>query len=1350
MTDLVSKALAVNLRATQVGNIILDEPAEWLLSLSKDYFGVNQRLKSFLEELFHPFVNPKAALKLMRASILGDLWWFCSHGESSEILKAILSFYRKLEGVCTKDEERQTLFLDYLEFMQSLCERDDIKARDEVLTLLESWIHQHLTIFIRLSSKARKGLVSLFNRCDDKDRCLNLLKFLLLENINFWTESLSIEDWLSSLSNPPDNLDFSTAPNHQFYESWQNRLKESNDIALMKEAPAFSEIATMHRDYIREFKDLSHRVQYIIYLLGLPGMKEMMDHLLWDLNHQLASLYEHLSVNEVHDMIDTVFAVLQTLREKHINIVLDCVLTIGKSILKGKHQALKKHITERITELGFTPPGEIKISEDWQIEADKNHIKHLRTLLELISVNPTENKELLAFTVINLSRYGVFISDTDLFQKDVSSFLNSNLEDTFVQSKHLLRQFPVFFSEIGAEGEIRDASTEIDELLFRGDRLIHFLRKQIHTESNNTHILLIEEILRYWVSLDPGHLQRIVPADVWEFLQQENKHTSEQSRVTREFLKSKNHTESSLLALSWQRVEQLFVGASEDLYTKRLKLLCYCHFLLKDKYNLDPYDIVKFLSRYAFFNNKEQNRLRTSLTRKDYDSSIRQMLGYIGRLNTQILDPNPTNAWENIYYKRHVAAGIPSMYGMYREPKLEAMGMVFRLESVIRRLFSSNIQQLTLTYINNKTMRRIMRILELYEYAMKQEWVFNEGFSTALNMLASVQNISNVSLAQYIDIFNLLKDSVTEIINEYYYRFYDNQLSKLHEYRDCDDTLCLRDKEIFAEEFYRDLLFNSFIVQGLDVFVTRILQSLNKMRLLFSKEDVVKLMSYDPDKLFFHLYSRNSRFENQVLLGSKAFFLKRLYQYEFPVPPGFVMTTHLFGHRDIINGHPEISLEFDNLLWKNLNRLERYTGQEFGNPANPLIFSVRSGAPLSLPGAMDTFLNIGMNDEITQKMAQRPRYSWTAWDCYRRLVQSWGMAHGIPRDEFDNVIGDYKKRFNITLKTQFTPAQMQQIVQTYKEVLEKYNVKFEQDLRTQFVNSISHVLDSWNTQRARLYRQKLHIADEWGTAVIVQKMVLGNLSLQSGTGVVFTYAGWSKESGIFLNGDFTLCSQGEDVVAGLVHTLPISEAERVQQQLTISLEKDFPNIYRRLYRYACQLIQDRNYPHQEIEFTFEGQKEEQLYILQTRNQVIHKSPNYKVIGPTEEPPVILGTGIGIGKGAVNGIVVVSEEDIAKYKDQKHPMILVRPDTVPDDMALLFQCQGLLTSRGGVTSHAAVTATRLGLKGVVNCRELVVNEDDSTLRIGSVKLKAGAEIAIDATGGIIYLGHYPLVNVQSLM
>jgi len=1345
---LYSKALSENLARTRVVDITLDDDSHWLLSCTESYYGIHNRCKNFYDEFFHPYSNLEATINLLRQGILSDLWFYAGLPEAERALKLILSYYQKLADLCQSFAQQNRILQEALELITLLCTHDGVSEVifQAAFEMLRSWHKQWSKCFIFNSKSFRKCLFALSSRLP-VDAC-SFLASVLGQNLDFWRESNDIVSWHQKVA---EECNFSASElsllaGAEYYDGLQSTLENMHSLEQLEDIPDFSDLAVYHRELTGTFQHLKVRVYYIFYLLGSPGMLEYHEHLLWDLNRQLADLYTRISEAEALEILDSVLYELEQYKAKHMTIVLDCLTSIGKTIMQHGNLRHIRHFQKRLLGFGFSTPGNIRINQDWQLEVDKTHIKHLRFLLSLISDNLPLNKDILAFLIISLTQGGVFISDTDLFQKDVSNFLNADIRSHFIQVKHLLRLFPVFFNEIGAEGEIRDASTSLDELSHRRDRLIHFFRKQVHTESNNTHITLACRIMEYWQCLDPKVLEGLIPEDVNLYVHAPDEATIKQSEVLNSFLTEHDLSLDSMLEMSWQRLQNLFAPKEQDLYLQRLKLLCYCHYLLMDKYNLDPYDIVKFLSRYTWFDAKEQNRLRSSLVRNDYDSSIRQMLGYIGKLSAVALDPKPSQYWENIYFKRHIAAGIPSMYGVYKEPKLEAIGLIFRLENVVRRLFTRSVEQLNLNYINGKTLRRIIRILELYDYAMEQELITNDAFSTALSMLRSAQHLANLSLDQYLDMFKLLKDSVSELINEYYYRFYDNALKQLTEHSQATGIT-----EMFAEEFYRKLLSASFLVQGLDSFITRIIEALAEMKQLFSVSDIPRVMSYDPDQLFYHLDTKNSRIENQVLLGSKGYFLKRMRQYEFPVPDGFVITTELYRQRDIINMHPDISSEFDTLLYKHLQRLEHKTGLRLGDPSRPLLISVRSGAPMSLPGAMDTFLNIGLNDEITLNLSKRKNYGWTAWDCYRRLIQSWGMAYGIPRDEFDTLMINSKKKYQVQLKTQFTDEQMRLMVEDYKAVLSAHQVFLEPDPFRQMYSAISHVLDSWNTDRAQLYRQKLHIANEWGTAVIIQRMVLGNISLDSGTGVVFTHADWSNEPGICMNGDFTLCSQGEDVVAGLVHTLPITEQQRQNSLVSTdtSLEKDFPLIYQRLYKYARHLIEDRNYPHQEIEFTFEGHYDEALYILQTRNQVIHKAPEYKVLDVEQAKPFHIGSGIGIGKGAVNGIVVISDKDIARFKDTGQALILVRPDTVPEDMELLFECQALLTSRGGVTSHAAVTATRLGLIGVVNCRDLVVDEAGSVCRIGITDLAPGDRLAIDATSGNIYLHHYPLQSVQSI-
>jgi pyruvate,orthophosphate dikinase len=275
----------------------------------------------------------------------------------------------------------------------------------------------------------------------------------------------------------------------------------------------------------------------------------------------------------------------------------------------------------------------------------------------------------------------------------------------------------------------------------------------------------------------------------------------------------------------------------------------------------------------------------------------------------------------------------------------------------------------------------------------------------------------------------------------------------------------------------------------------------------------------------------------------------------------------------------------------------------------------------------------------------------------------------------------------------------------------------------------------------------MQIANEWGTAVVVQQMKLGNMSENSGTGVLFTHDPASKQPGVKLYGEYTVCSQGEDIVAGLVNVLPLSkhQAKKAGSNPADSMEARLPHIYNKLYEIAKRMIYDLGFSHQEIEFTFESEKPEDLYILQTRNQDIRSEQNFQIFSAKRDEMNFAGSGIGIGGGALNGILAFDDEDLndfkAKYPDRK--LILVRPDTVPDDIGMIFKCHGLITGRGGATSHAAVTAVRLGIVCIVNCRQLKVDEENKVCRINDKQLKSGDEVAIDGHFGSIYIGNYPV-------
>jgi len=364
------------------------------------------------------------------------------------------------------------------------------------------------------------------------------------------------------------------------------------------------------------------------------------------------------------------------------------------------------------------------------------------------------------------------------------------------------------------------------------------------------------------------------------------------------------------------------------------------------------------------------------------------------------------------------------------------------------------------------------------------------------------------------------------------------------------------------------------------------------------------------------------------------------------------------------------------------------------------------------------------------------------------FLQTWGMFHGMNRDLFDAIMNSFKQRYGIERKIMFAPEQMKQIALSYKRAILDHGIDFKEEPFEQLRHAILHVFDSWYSEQAEIYRRQMHLSDKWGTAVIVQTMVFGNLHEHSGSGVIFTREPKSTSNDVTLYGDFIFGVQGDDIVSGLVETYPISEKQRIAEHRNskISLEEKFPEIYAELVKISEVLIYEKGFNHQEIEFTFEGPTRDKLYILQTRDMNQIKTQHWQRFKDNRLlHSSILGTGIGVNGGALCGRVVYSEEDIRRFRsaEPQTPLILVRPDTVPDDIGVLLQVEGLLTAKGGSTSHAAVTIPQLNKVGVVGFNKLKVYEVEGYAKIEDHTLKAGDFISIDGWSGTVYAGRHEI-------
>ncbi len=496
------------------------------------------------------------------------------------------------------------------------------------------------------------------------------------------------------------------------------------------------------------------------------------------------------------------------------------------------------------------------------------------------------------------------------------------------------------------------------------------------------------------------------------------------------------------------------------------------------------------------------------------------------------------------------------------------------------------------------------------------------------------------------------------------------------------------------------------------------------------------------------------------LLGGKGAGLAEMTNLGLPVPPGFTITT------EACRIFYENGEQVPDFIWQeveaHLRRLEEVSGKRFGDSSNPLLVSVRSGAKFSMPGMMDTILNLGMNDAVAEGLARLTGDRRFAMDTYRRFLQMFGsIALGIPKERFHEALEDLKRRRGVRQDVELTADDLAELVETFKAIIQQATgAPFPQDPRAQLRAAVTAVFRSWNNPRAQYYRKIHGIPDDLGTACSVVMMVYGNIGEDSGTGVGFTRNPATGEKVLY--GEFLPNAQGEDVVAGIRTPLPLQE-----------LERRLPDVYAQLRDIAEKL--ERHYRDvQDFEFTVERGR---LYMLQTRvgkrtaqaavriavdmvreglirpeEAVLRVDPAQveQLLHPVIDPAVRdqhrpVAQGLPASPGAASGRVVFTADEAVARAENGEVVLLVREETTPDDIHGMHRAVGILTSRGGMTSHAAVVARGMGKPCVVGCEALRIDPRRRELRIGSTVLREGDWLTIDGSTGEVFVGQLPTVE-----
>ena len=488
------------------------------------------------------------------------------------------------------------------------------------------------------------------------------------------------------------------------------------------------------------------------------------------------------------------------------------------------------------------------------------------------------------------------------------------------------------------------------------------------------------------------------------------------------------------------------------------------------------------------------------------------------------------------------------------------------------------------------------------------------------------------------------------------------------------------------------------------------------------------------------------------LLGGKGANLAEMTNIGLPVPFGFTITTEAC--RKYTEDGGVLSQEVIDEVWEHLAELEEVMGKKFGDNENPLLVSVRSGAPISMPGMMDTILNLGLNDVAVEGLAKKTGNDRFAYDSYRRFIQMFGdVVMEIKKSNFDAVFDGQKKKAGVEFDVDLTTDDLKEVIKGYKEVVKReLGREFPQDPKDQLLEAIKAVFRSWNNERAILYRKMYDIPDSLGTAVNVQSMVFGNSGNNSGTGVAFTRNAATGENKLY--GEFLVNAQGEDVVAGIRTPQPIAE-----------MKEKFPDVYAQFEKIA-NTLESHYKDMQDMEFTVEDGK---LFMLQTRNGkrtaaaavkvavdlvnegLIDKDTAVMRVEPEQIDQLLhpvfdtdelkkataVAKGLPASPGAATGQIYFSADDAAAAAEEGKKVILVREETSPEDLAGMAAAEGILTARGGMTSHAAVVARGMGKCCVSGCKDIVVDEAAKTMTVGGKVYKEGDSISLNGSDGSVY-------------
>lgn len=1365
-------ALQANLARTAVDVVVPAEHAA-LLEITAPWRGVHDATAELLREVHHRYVGWPQTLADLHRRATADFPYHDGHERGAEALAVVCDLYAKVVRDATPETVRGDAVRRWLAYLEKIVGGSgprlarNLPVVDGALAEVERTLADGPDLAFPASTGLRKLGQALVREgvgvaSGTLDVTRRVLRAALDRVYAGWLAGADPASWWREIRAEVDLAGVGIpefVPTHDRLRVARRRCADgAADPLDLPDAAQIVRWFMEGADIVAADGDhgqaLMGRLHWLMRVLEHSCLESAHETALREVSRTCSELLAEEATTHREDLVRDVFALLAARSFPYRHTVLGLIERIGRDVLRLGDPELSAVLIDEVQGTDFEYPGFSGFTEEWGLRANPAHVEAIRVHLRIAAENPVVARPLLAALVGHLRLGGVSVPDSALLPREVSALLAADIRPVYVPVKHLLRLLPVYFGEIGSEGELREASTHIDEVLHRHDPLCHFLRKQSHVECNPHLVDFVEEIARFWATGDSAPLRAYVPASIADDLDIDDPVYRGLHAAFR-VLVAQEGSVTGLLSRSPEVVRAALLGVPgvDSIDAEKAELLGRIWREIRRKYTLDHTDIVARLRSYGRIDAVLLTALEDALSRGDHLGGLDRCLTVLERLRSIILTPGESQPVENVYVKRHIAVGIPSVYGSYREERLDAVGLTFRMESLAAALCDRVMDVRNLPPDPRARLAIVAHWMGLLQRALRLDGFRARGVAQCVLMLEELLAAPAMAAPQVADVLRLLSRNIEALVRARILDPYEEPLRRVVSRMIARRLLpvpigATRGEAVLmrTEGLLRDLIASSLGLQRLDALVARTLREVD------ADGDVSPARPLSPPDLRTSVVDmrRPATGQGIVALGRKAYMLFELARLGMPVPDGFVLTTDLFPFREEFRVAGPFRDRLEKRVREEIRRLERVSGARFGDPGRPLLLSVRGGGPLSMPGMLTTFLNVGMTPPVAEGLAVT-RGAWAAWDAYRRFVQFWGMSHGLPRDLFDEAMRTAKSRSGVARKAMLPPGEMRLLALGYEKLVRESGVEAVGDPFTQLMTCIDFVQASWDAEAARLYRQETRMAEQWGTAVMVQAMVFGNLGPRAGTGVVLTSDPGRPTDAVELWGDFAVQAQGDDVVGGLVETHPITERQRRREgRGTVSLEKDFPDIHAALAAMTLLLIDEKGMNHQEIEFTFESDRAEDLHLLQARDAVLSPSAMVPAFMPTPALDASrLATGIGVSGGALSGRVAHTAAEIAQISARfpNDPVILLRPDTVPDDIALVLRAAGMLTALGGATSHAAVTAKRLGKTCVVGCRSLDVDERAARSRIGGHELRGGDLISISGLDGAVYRGFHPAEMVR---